>query len=150
MDKEQHLIKPDPDTGKCPTARQLHIMMLLNPYSGDSCKTYEEVAEKLGVSHQAISERMRRLKIRCPNIYQRFRECRFKQHKRWHKTGCKFCGADIPVGQPMCFLCWKARAKKKNPNQYFDYFMYPVGGGPTRNTITWEKDKHYWERIDRG
>ncbi len=145
MMEMQHSFKPDADTGKCPTARQLEVIVLLNPFDPERCKTYDEVADMLGVTHQAVCERMKRFKERCPNMYRQFRECRFKQHKHWHKEGCRFCGRDISLGQAICFLCWKHRAMKENPQQYHDYQLYPIGGGVTRSTVDWNKDRHNWE-----
>lgn len=55
---------------KQPTKCQLKTLKALNPYVGKI--TYKDAASQLGVTEDAIKERMKRLKQRCPEIYQRF------------------------------------------------------------------------------
>lgn len=123
-------VLPDQRTGKLPTAKQLEVLMCLNPlkYKG---KTYSDVAIELGITVHTVKGRMRGLKVRCPVIYQTFRNVRFKKRKARQKifdVGCRHCGCDVPIGQDLCFGCWRAKDKSANPIPYKKDRMFPANG----------------------
>ena len=56
------------------TKRQLELLMVLNPFRGDT--SYQDAADELGISRQAVQRMMGRIKIRCPKIYTAFEKLR--------------------------------------------------------------------------
>ena len=56
------------------TRKQLELLMVLNPFKGDI--SYQDAADELGVSQQAIQGMMSRIKTRCPEIYAAFDKLR--------------------------------------------------------------------------
>lgn len=56
------------------TRRQLELLMVLNPFKGDI--SYQDAADELGISRQAVQGRMSRIKIRCPEVYAAFDKLR--------------------------------------------------------------------------
>ncbi len=72
---------------KEPTKKQLEMLNALNPFRVDVNETFEEVAEELGITENAVWEMMARLKKRCPEVYERFRNLRKKFNK--DKEGLK-------------------------------------------------------------
>ena len=55
-----------------PTKKQLAVLKALNPYVANT--TYEEAAKELEISVSAVRDRMYRLKKRCPEIYEKFKQ----------------------------------------------------------------------------
>ena len=127
---------PDQRTGKVPTEKQLEVLICLNPLKNKG-KTYGDVAAELGITVEAIKSRMKGLKIRCPVIYQTFRNVRFKKkRKKIFDVGCHHCGCELPKGQDMCFRCWRIEDRKKNPRNYDKDHMFPANG-KTKSKLDW-------------
>jgi len=59
---------------KPPTEKQTRLLLLLDPYRRDRCYTYAEVAGVLGISVDAVRQRMANLKKRCPHTHADFKE----------------------------------------------------------------------------
>lgn len=72
---------------KEPTKKQMKMLFALNPHRVDFNETFKEAAEELGVTEDAMKHMMMRLKQRCPEVYERFRNLR-KMFKR-DKEGLK-------------------------------------------------------------
>ncbi len=69
---------------KEPTKKQMEVLFALNPHRVDINKTVKQVSKELGVSIYVVNERMRRLKERCPEVYEDFCNLRkmFNRDKR--------------------------------------------------------------------
>lgn len=131
-------VLPDQRTGMLPTEKQLEVLICLNPLKNKG-KTYSDVAYELGLTTDAIKSRVKGLKVRCPVIYQAFRSVRFKKRKKRQKIfdeGCHHCGCDVPVGQDLCYGCWRASDRLANPRNYDKDPMFPANG-KTHSKVDW-------------
>ena len=72
---------------KEPTKKQFALLNALNPFRVDANETFEEAAEELGITKQAVKQTMQRLKERCPDVYSDFRKLRLRFNK--DKKGLK-------------------------------------------------------------
>ena len=66
---------------KEPTKKQLEMLKALNPFREDANETFAEAAKELGTTEEAIKLRMRSMKKRCPEVYERFFNLRKKFNK---------------------------------------------------------------------
>lgn len=63
------------------TKKQFELLKALNPFREDANETFEEAAEELGITKQAVKQTMQRLKERCPEVYSDFRKLRIRLNK---------------------------------------------------------------------
>ena len=56
---------------KEPTTKQMEILLTLNPFEGKT--SYEKAAKELGISNTTLKKRVMRLKKRCPEVYEKFK-----------------------------------------------------------------------------
>ena len=61
---------------KEPTKKQLAMLNVLNPFREDINGNFKEAAKELGISEVGMWKLMERLKERCPEVYEDFRNLR--------------------------------------------------------------------------